>query len=83
MKKRVKSVKSNAGRKLGPPRGRLGGVLRAARLKRKLSVEDVAQRAGVPAQSWYGWELGNCAPRYARLGPIARALGISAERLTG
>jgi len=80
--KSAKSVKG-VGRPLDPPSDRLGGKIRRARLKAKLSVERAAAKAGVPAPSWYAWERDYYMPRSRKVAAVARALGVSLDRLMG
>ena len=50
--------------------------LREARLKRGLSVADVAERAGVSVASIYLWETGKTQPRDANLTSICKVLKL-------
>jgi len=50
--------------------------IRDARIKRRLSVVDVAERAGVSAQSIYLWETDRVRPRDANLTELCRALKL-------
>ncbi len=50
--------------------------LRDARLKRGLSVAEVAEGAGVSAASIYLWETGKHTPRDANLTALCKALKL-------
>ncbi|HTW69466.1 MAG TPA: helix-turn-helix transcriptional regulator [Acetobacteraceae bacterium] len=50
--------------------------LRDARLKRGLSVAEVAERAGVSVASIYLWETGKTQPRDANLTAVCKALKL-------
>ena len=60
--------------------GQVGARIRAARLRKKLSVADAAAAAGAPAPTWYHWEAGRHLPLDA-LPAIAEALGTSPRNL--
>ena len=55
----------------------LSGFLRDARLKRGLSVAEVAERVGVTAPCVYFWETGKTRPRDANLTALCKALKLS------
>jgi transcriptional regulator with XRE-family HTH domain len=61
--------------------GRFGAELRRRRERKKLSVEETAAAAGVPAPTWYAWESGRYAPGLDKLPAIAAALSCSARQL--
>jgi transcriptional regulator with XRE-family HTH domain len=50
--------------------------LRAARIKRGLSVTDVADQVGVSTASIYFWETDHCRPRDANLAALCRVLKL-------
>ena len=50
--------------------------LRDARLKRGLSVAEVAERAGVSVASIYLWETGKTHPRDANLSALCKVLKL-------
>ena len=54
----------------------LSGYLRDARIKRSLSVAEVAENAGVSAASIYLWETGKTRPRDANLTALCKALKL-------
>lgn len=60
--------------------GQVGAIIRKKRLAKKLSVEQAAQKAGVPAPTWYHWESGRHLPLDA-LPIVAAALGCTARSL--
>ena len=50
--------------------------LRDARIKRGLSVAEVAERAGVSVASIYLWETGKTQPRDANLTAVCKVLRL-------
>lgn len=54
----------------------LSSHLRDARLKRGLSVAEVAERVGVTAPCVYFWETGKTRPRDANLTALCKALKL-------
>jgi transcriptional regulator with XRE-family HTH domain len=54
----------------------LSGYLRDARLKRGLSVTEVAENTGVSAASIYMWENGKTRPRDENLSALCKALKL-------
>jgi len=50
--------------------------LRDARIKRGLSVAEVAERAGVSVASIYLWETGKTQPRDANLSSVCKVLKL-------
>jgi DNA-binding XRE family transcriptional regulator len=50
--------------------------LREARIRRGLSVSDVADQVGVSTASIYFWETDHCRPRDANLTALCRALKL-------
>ena len=61
--------------------GRAGAMIRRRRSAARLTVEEAAQRAGVPPTTWYRWEKGENLPRMDRLPEIARALNCTPKQL--
>ena len=51
-------------------------MVRDARLKRGLSVADVAERVGVTPTSIYFWETDHCRPRDANLSALCKVLKL-------
>ena len=54
----------------------LSGHLRDARLKRGLTVAEVAENAGVSVASVYLWETGKSRPRAANLTALCKVLKL-------
>lgn len=54
----------------------LAGLLREARVKRGLSVIEVAERAGVSAASVYLWETAKATPREGNLTELCKVLKL-------
>lgn len=50
--------------------------LRDARIRRGLSVAEVAERIGVSASSIYFWETDHCRPRDANLAALCKTLRL-------
>ena len=50
--------------------------LREARIRRGLSVAEVAEQIGVSASSIYFWETDHCRPRDANLGALCKVLRL-------
>jgi DNA-binding XRE family transcriptional regulator len=50
--------------------------LREARIRRGLSVSDVAEQVGVSTASIYFWETDHCRPRNANLTALCKALKL-------
>jgi len=59
-----------------PRRPNFARYIRDARLKRKLSVADVATEVGVSTSSIYFWETDYCRPRDANLSALCRVLKL-------
>ena len=51
-------------------------IVRDARLKRGLSVADVAERVGVTPTSIYFWETDHCRPRDRNLNALCKVLKL-------
>ena len=62
---------------------RLGRAIRELRLKRELSQEALAARAGLDAKHVQALEAGNTNATVASLVGLARALGVSVADLLG
>ena len=60
--------------------GQIGALVRARRLRKRLSVEAAAEAAGATASVWYAWEHGR-SMRLEALPRIAAALGCRARQL--
>lgn len=63
----------------GEDKKRLAGVIRMARKRRGLSVDELAERLHVASSTVYGWESADNAPSLLMLGPLCDALGVSAD----
>ena len=50
--------------------------LRDARIKRRLSVAEVAEQVGVSQSSIYFWETDHCRPRDANLSALCKVLKL-------
>ena len=50
--------------------------LRDARVRRGLSVAEVAEQIGVSQASIYFWETDHCRPRDANLSALCKVLGL-------
>jgi transcriptional regulator with XRE-family HTH domain len=59
-----------------PRKPSLSRLLRDARLKRGLSVAEVAEQIGVSPSSIYFWETEHCRPRKANLNALCRVLKL-------
>ena len=66
---------------LDMPGGAFGENLRAARLRRGLSHEDLSVRAGIDVATVYRLENGDRQPRLPTILRLAEALDISASDL--
>lgn len=60
--------------------GQIAAEIRRRRERKKLSVADAAEAAGVPAQTWYHWEQAHSLP-LDRLPAIAAALGCKVRQI--
>lgn len=60
--------------------GQIAAEIRRRRLAKKLSVEEAAAKAQVPAQTWYHWEQAHSLP-LAALPAIAAAVGCTPRQL--
>jgi transcriptional regulator with XRE-family HTH domain len=59
-----------------PRKPSLSRYLRDARIKRRLSVADVAEQIGVSVVSIYYWETDHCRPRDANLSALCKVLKL-------
>ena len=60
-----------------------GERLKAARDRRKLTQEEVAEAAGLQASRLSEYESGRLAPQLERAAKLAAALGVSLDELVG
>ena len=61
----------------------LGARLRGARLDRKLSIQEVADRALVSATALSSWESGAVSASFGGIDRVAVVLGVSRDYLAG
>jgi DNA-binding XRE family transcriptional regulator len=59
-----------------PRKSNLARHLRDARIKRSLTVAEVAERVGVSQSSIYFWETDHCRPRDANLSALCKVLKL-------
>ena len=59
-----------------PRKPSLSRHLRDARIKRRLSVAEVAEQVGVSQSSIYFWETDHCRPRDANLSALCKVLKL-------
>jgi transcriptional regulator with XRE-family HTH domain len=59
-----------------PRKPNFATYLRDARIKRQLSVADVAEQVGVSTASIYFWERDHCRPRDANLSALCKVLKL-------
>jgi transcriptional regulator with XRE-family HTH domain len=59
-----------------PRKPNLSRYLRDARMKRGLSVAEVAEQVGVSTASIYFWETDHCRPREANLSALCKVLKL-------
>jgi transcriptional regulator with XRE-family HTH domain len=59
-----------------PRKSNFARYLRDARIKRQLSVADVAEQVGVSTASIYFWERDHCRPRDAHLSALCKVLKL-------
>ena len=59
-----------------PRKPSLSRLLRDARIKRGLSVTEVAEEIGVSPASIYFWETDHCRPRQANLSALCKVLKL-------
>ena len=61
--------------------GRFAARLRSLREKAGLSIEDVVEATGIPAQTLYKWEAGKRTPPLVTFPILAQALGVETRTL--
>ncbi len=61
--------------------GRFAARLRALREKKKMTVEELAERTGIPSTTLYRWESGDRCPINEQILLVAEALQIKASKL--
>ena len=61
--------------------GRFAVRLKTLREKAGLSVEQLAEKSGIPVQTLYKWESGQAAPAIDRFLELAEALKIKTRTL--
>ena len=59
-----------------PGKPSLARYLRDARIKRGLSISEVAEQIGVSTSSIYFWETAHCRPRDVNLAALCRLLKL-------
>lgn len=59
-----------------PRKSNFASYLRDARIRRGLSVADVAEQVGVSQSSIYFWETDHCRPRAENLHALCKALRL-------
>jgi transcriptional regulator with XRE-family HTH domain len=59
-----------------PRKPNFAQYLRDARIKRRLSVAEVAEEVGVSQASIYFWERDHCRPRDANLSALCKVLKL-------
>jgi transcriptional regulator with XRE-family HTH domain len=59
-----------------PQKPSLGRYLRDARIRRGLSVSEVAEQIGVSTASIYFWETAHCRPRNVNLTALCKVLRL-------
>jgi transcriptional regulator with XRE-family HTH domain len=64
-----------------PEQTSFGQLIRDARNKRGLTVQQVAAAVQSTAQTVYTWERGSTTPHGAKIVPLASVLGLSVETL--
>lgn len=63
------------------PAGRIGAAIRRARRRRKLSVEEAAEKCGLTVAWWYAHEHGDRTTSLADLQAVAKGLGVGLATL--
>lgn len=61
--------------------GRFAERLRMLREKKKLSVEELAEKSGIPLKTLYNWESSRRSPSIEAFPSLATALGVSVRIL--
>ena len=75
------SARPNKAVNLDAYSGRFAARLRELRLKRKMTVDQLAKISGIPDKTLYKWESGDHAPTIDRLPELAQALGVKPRTL--
>jgi ribosome-binding protein aMBF1 (putative translation factor) len=76
-------VPKKRGRPPATPPTPIAAAIRAARLKRGLTLEQAAAKIDAPYQTWQKWENGRNEPTIESLRKIADALGVPLAALIG
>jgi len=61
--------------------GRFAVRLRSLREKKKMTVEELAEKSGIPSPTLYRWESGTSAPDIETFPNLAKALEIKVRTL--
>ncbi|GHT18305.1 hypothetical protein FACS1894189_6040 [Planctomycetales bacterium] len=61
--------------------GRFAERLKKLREKAGMSVEELAEKSGIPAQTIYNWEQGRSAASIDRFSQLADAIGVKIRNL--
>jgi transcriptional regulator with XRE-family HTH domain len=61
--------------------GRFAARLKELREKRKLTVEELAEKSGIPDKTLYRWEAATHMPSVDKLPELAKALKIKVRSL--
>jgi len=61
--------------------GRFAERLKALREKAGLTVEELAERSGIPDKTLYKWESGTNSPNIDRFPELAKTLGVEPRTL--
>lgn len=61
--------------------GRFAERLRMLREKKKMSVEELSEKSGIPRTTLYDWESDKKIPGIDRLPQLAEALGVALRTL--
>ena len=61
--------------------GRFAARLKELREKKKLTVEELAEKSGIPVQTLYCWESMSRTPAIDRFPELAKALGVKVRFL--
>ena len=61
--------------------GRFAARLKELREKAKLTVEELAEKSGIPDKTLYSWEAATHMPTVVKLPELARALKVKIRNL--
>ena len=61
--------------------GRFAVRLKTLREKAGLSVEELAEKSGIPKRTLFNWESGRCCPLIEKFPTIAEILGVEPRSL--